>query len=313
MSAARWLFLFSPLSALLVGCGGGGPPEFKGPPVKVVCTTTIVADLVKRVGGDRVNVDVLMGPGVDPHRYIPTAGDRAKLEGAHLVFFNGLHLEGKMTDTFEKSRRRFRAFAVTRDLPPDRLRAAETDGGEHDPHVWFDVKLWADTIGPVQAELSKLDPDGAAGYAANAEAYRKELTALDGEVRAAVGTLPKERRVLVTGHDAFGYFGRAYDIDVRGLQGVSTASEVGTKDLDNLADFLGSKRIPAVFTETSIEDKGLRAVLDATRTKYGHAVRLIGGDDALYSDALGAPGTPGATYAGMVRHNVTVIVDALGK
>ncbi len=313
MFAARWMLLLLSICGLLVGCGGGGPPEFKGPPVKVVCTTTIVTDLVKRVGGDRVNVDVLMGPGVDPHRYIPTAGDRAKLEGAHLVFFNGLHLEGKMTDTFEKSRRRFRAFAVTRDLPHDQLRAADTDGGEHDPHVWFDVKLWAGTIGPVQAELSKLDPDGAAGYAANAEAYRKELTALDGEVRAAVGKLPKERRVLVTGHDAFGYFGRAYDIDVRGLQGVSTASEVGTKDLDQLADFLGSNRIPAVFTETSIEDKGLRAVLDATRAKYGHTVRLIGGDDALYSDALGAPGTPGATYTGMVRHNVTVIVDALGK
>lgn len=313
MSAARWLLLLAPICGVFVGCGGGGPPEFKGPPVKVVSTTTIVADLVKRVGGDRVIADVLMGPGVDPHRYFPTAGDRAKLEGAHLVFFNGLHLEGKMTDTFEKSRRRFRAFAVTRDLPADQLRAADTDGGEHDPHVWFDVKLWAGTIGPVQAELSKLDPEGAAGYAANGDAYRKELTALDAEVRAAVQKLPEERRILVTGHDAFGYFGRAYGIDVRGLQGVSTASDVGTKDLDELADFLGSKRIPAVFTETSIEDKGLRAVLDATRTKYGHSVRLVGGDDALYSDALGAAGTPGATYPGMVRHNVKVIVEALSR
>jgi manganese/zinc/iron transport system substrate-binding protein len=313
MFAPRWLLLLAPVCGLFVGCGSGGPPEFKGPPVKVVCTTTIVADLVKRVGGDRVEVDMLMGPGVDPHRYIPTAGDRARLEGAHLVFFNGLHLEGKMTDTFEKSRRRFRAFAVTRDLPADRLRAAETDGGEHDPHVWFDVKLWAGTIGPVQAELSKLDPDGAAGYAANADAYRKELLALDAEVRVAVGKLPEERRILVTGHDAFGYFGRAYGIQVRGLQGVSTASEVGTADRDSLAEFLGSKRIPAVFTETSIRDDGLQAVLETTRKKYGHTVRLVGGDDALYSDALGAPGTPGATYSGMVRHNVTVIVDALSK
>jgi manganese/zinc/iron transport system substrate-binding protein len=313
MSVARWLSLLAPLCGVVIGCGSSGPPEFKWPPVKVVCTTTIVADLAKRVGGDRVTVDVLMGPGVDPHRYIPTAGDRAKLEGAHLVFFNGLHLEGKMTDTFEKSRRRFRALAVTRDLPHDQLRAAEADGGEHDPHVWFDVKLWAGTVGPVLTELSKLDPDGSATYVANAEAYRKELVALDAEVRAAVEKLPKERRVLVTGHDAFGYFGRAYGIDVRGLQGVSTASEVGTADLDRLADFLGKNKIPAVFTETSIEDKGLRAVLDAARTKYGHTVRLVGGDDALYSDALGAPGTPGATYAGMVRHNVAVIVDALSK
>jgi len=313
MFAPRWLLLLVPWCGLFVGCGSGGPPEFQGPPVKVVCTTTIVADLVSRVGGDRVTVDVLMGPGVDPHRYIPTAGDRAKLEGAHIVFFNGLHLEGKMTDTFEKSRRRFRAFAVTRDLSHDQLRAADTDGGEHDPHVWFDVKLWAGTIGPVQAELSKLDPDGAAVYAANADAYRKELVALDAEVRAAVEKLPKARRVLVTGHDAFGYFGRAYGIEVRGLQGVSTASEVGTGERDALADFLGSKQIPAVFTETSVRDDGLQAVLETTRKKYGHTVRLVGGDDALYSDALGAPGSPGGTYAGMVRHNVTVIVDALSK
>jgi manganese/zinc/iron transport system substrate-binding protein len=254
-----------------------------------------------------------MGPGVDPHRYLPTAGDRARLEGAHLVFFNGLHLEGKMTDTFEKSRGRFRAFAVTRDIPPDQLRAADADGGEHDPHVWFDVKLWAKTISPVQAELAKLDPDGAASYAANADGYRKELDALDAEVRAEVARLSTERRVLVTGHDAFGYFGRAYGVEVRGLQGVSTASEVGTTDRDRLAEFLGSRRVPAVFTETSVPDEGLKAVLDTTRQRYGHTVRLVGGDAALYSDALGDPASPGGTYPGMVRHNVKVIVDALSK
>lgn len=297
----------------LVGCGGGGPPEFTGLPVRVVCTTTIVADVVKRVGGDRVAVEVLMGPGVDPHRYLPTAGDRAQLEGAHLVFFNGLHLEGKMTDTFEKSRRRFRAFAVTRDIPGGELRPADTDGGAHDPHVWFDVKLWAKTVEPVRAELAKLDPDGAAVYQTNANGYRDELEKLDAEVRATVGTLSKERRILVTGHDAFGYFGRAYGFEVRGLQGVSTASEVGTTDRDRLAEFLGSNRVPAVFTETSVPDEGLKAVLDTTRQKYGHAVRLVGGDDALYSDALGDAASSGGTYAGMVRHNVKVIVDALSK
>jgi manganese/zinc/iron transport system substrate-binding protein len=301
------------ICGILTGCGSSGPPAFTGPPVKVVCTTTIVADVVKRVGGDRVAVEVLMGPGVDPHRYLPTAGDRARLEGAHLVFFSGLHLEGKMTDTFEKARGRFRAFAVTRDIPPDHLRPADTDGGEHDPHVWFDVKLWARTIDPVQAELAKLDPDGAATYAANADAYRKELGALDAAVRAEVARLPTERRVLVTGHDAFGYFGRAYGFEVRGLQGVSTASEVGTTDRDRLAEFLGSRRVPAVFTETSVPDEGLKAVLDTTRQRYGHAVRLVGGDAALYSDALGDPASPGGTYPGMVRHNVRVIVEALSK
>ncbi|MBN9518417.1 zinc ABC transporter substrate-binding protein [bacterium] len=308
----RLVLLLSVCSAA-IGCGGGGPPEFTAPPVRVVCTTTIVADVVKHVGKERVAVETLMGPGVDPHRYLPTAGDREQLEGAHLVFFNGLHLEGKMTDTFEKSRRRFRAFAVTRDISERDLRPADTDGGAHDPHVWFDVKLWAKSIDPIRAELAKLDPGGAAFYMTNANDYRQELDKLDAEVRAAAGTLPKERRVLVTGHDAFGYFGRAYGFEVRGLQGVSTASEVGTTDRDRLAEFLGAQRVPAVFTETSVPDEGLKAVLDTTRQKYGHTVRLVGGDDALYSDALGAPTSPGGTYAGMVRHNIKVIVDALSK
>jgi manganese/zinc/iron transport system substrate-binding protein len=307
----RVLFGFFSVAFVAAGCGGGGPPAFAGPPVRVVCTTTIIADVVKRIGGGRVTVDVLMGPGVDPHRYLPAPSDRARLEAAHLVFFNGLHLEGKMTDTFEKSRNRFRAFPVTRDIPPNLLRTAEVDGGGQDPHVWFDVKMWARTVGVIEAELTKLDAAGGATYVANAITYRDELDALDAEVRKLIETLPKQRRILVTGHDAFGYFGRAYGFEVRGLQGVSTASEVGTTDRDELARFLGTKRVPAVFTETSVPDEGLKAVLDTTRQKYGHSVRLVGGDDALYSDALGDAASPGATYAGMVRHNVKVVVDAL--
>lgn len=307
------LVLTALAAGLLTGCGGGGPPAFTGPPVRVVCTTTIVADVAKRVGGERVAVETLMGPGVDPHRYLPTAGDRGRLEAAHLVMASGLHLEGKMTDTFEKSRRRFRAFAVTRDIPEADLRPADTDGGAHDPHVWFDVRLWAKTVEPVRDELTKLDPEGAQLYAANAAAVRKDLEALDAEVRGVVEKLPKDRRILVTSHDAFGYFGRAYGFEVRGLQGVSTASEVGTPDRDRLAEFLGTHRVPAVFTETSVPDEGLKAVLDTTRQKYGHTVRLVGGDDALYSDALGDPSSPGGTYRGMVLHNVNVIVDALTR
>ncbi|MBX9582789.1 MAG: zinc ABC transporter substrate-binding protein [Gemmataceae bacterium] len=296
------------------GCGGGGPPAFEGRgPIQVVCTTTLAADLVSRVGGDRVEVDTLMGPGVDPHRYLPTAGDRARLDAAHLVVFNGLHLEGKMTDVFEKGRDRYRAFAVTRDLDPASLRPAEVDGGEHDPHVWFDVALWAKTIPVVRDELTKLDPAGAEVYARNADAYAKELAALDAEVRAEVGKLPPARRVLVTSHDAFGYFGRAYGFEVHGLQGVSTASETGTQDRQRLARLLGQKKIPAVFTETSVPDDGLKAVLDTAYKDFGQKVTLVGGDDALYSDALGPPGSPGATYPGMIRHNVAVIVNALGK
>lgn len=297
----------------LVGCGGrAGPPKFEGPPVRVTCTTTIVADAVKRVGGDRVTIQMLMGPGVDPHKFIPEAGDRKKLDDAHVVFFNGLHLEGKMADLFEKNRDRWRAFAVAGAIPADKLRHADVDGGEHDPHVWFDVQLWKYAVGVVRDELAELDPSGADVYRANADAYLKELDALDAEIRKQLDTVPKERRVLVTSHDAFGYFGRAYGFEVIGLQGVSTASEIGTAQRSELAKTLGGRKIPAVFTETSVPSDGLKAVLDDVR-KGGHTVKLVGGEDALYSDALGEPGTPGETYAGMIRHNVNVIVNALSK
>jgi manganese/zinc/iron transport system substrate-binding protein len=297
----------------LTGCSNGGPPPFDGkPPVQVVCTTTIVADVAQRVGGDRVSVQTLMGAGVDPHKYLPLPSDRAKLEAAHLVFFNGLHLEGKMTDLFEKANGRIRGFAVTRDIPPGDLRAAEPGTEiQHDPHVWFDVRLWMKTVGCVRDELTALDRAGAETYARNADAYLTELAALDSEIREKINRIPKEQRILVTSHDAFGYFGRAYGFDVRGLQGVSTASETNTPDRQKLAEFLGSKRVPAVFTETSVPPEGLQAVLETTRRDWKHEVKLVGGDDALFSDALGEPGTPGGTYAGMVRHNVDTIVKAL--
>jgi manganese/zinc/iron transport system substrate-binding protein len=298
----------------MVGCSGGGPPPFEGPPVRAVCTTTIVADVVWKVGAKRVWVETLMGAGVDPHRYLPTAGDRAKLESAHIVFFNGLHLEGKMVDTFEKSHGRMRAVAVTNTIDRGSLRKAEIDGGgEHDPHVWFDVRLWMKTVECVRDELTSLDPAGAADYRANADAYLKELDELDAEIRKTLDRVPLERRVLVTSHDAFGYFGRAYGFEVKGLQGVSTASETGTKGRQELAAFLGKNKVPAVFTETSVPQEGLKAVLDTVRSDWKHEVKLIGGDDALYSDALGEPGSPGASYAGMIRHNAGVIVGALSK
>ena len=303
------------LAALaFTGCSGGEPPAFEKPPVRAVCTTTIVADVVQRVGGDRVKVETLMGAGVDPHRYLPTAGDRAKLEAAHLVFYSGLHLEGKMTDTFEKSHGRMRAVAVTRTISESELRPAEIEGGgPHDPHVWFDVKLWSKTVGCVRDELAALDPAGADTYRANADAYLKELAALDAEIRVTLDRVSTEKRVVVTSHDAFGYFGRAYRFEVKGLQGVSTVSETGTPDRQRLAEFLGKNRIPAVFTETSVPDAGLKAVLDTCRSDWKHDVKLVGGDDALYSDALGEPGTPGGTYPGMIRHNAETIVKALTR
>jgi manganese/zinc/iron transport system substrate-binding protein len=314
MRLAGLLLLITVVALTLgfVGCSGReGPPQFEGPPVRVVCTTTIVADVVRRIGGDRVQFETLMAAGVDPHKYISGAGDRKKLDDAHLVFLSGLHLEGKMAELFEKNHERWRAHAITDSIDRAQLLHADVDGGEHDPHVWFDVRLWSQTIPTVQKALSELDPAGAATYERNADQYKKELDALDGEVRAALEAIPTNRRVLVTSHDAFGYFGRAYGFEVIGLQGVSTASEVGTPQRDKLATLIGERRIPAVFTETSVPPVGLKGVLDDVYAKKKYKVNLIGGDDALYSDALGPPGSPGETYAGMIRHNVKVIVEAL--
>jgi manganese/zinc/iron transport system substrate-binding protein len=300
------------LAVAFIGCNGReGPPKFDGLPVRVVCTTTIVADVVQRVGGDRVQVQTLMGPGVDPHKHIPGAGDRKKLDDAHLVFLNGLHLEGKMADLFEKNRERWRAHAITSGIDRAQLLHADVDGGEHDPHVWFDVQLWSGTIGVVKNALAELDPAGAAVYERNAKDYSQELDELDKEIRKALEAVPTERRVLVTSHDAFGYFGRAYRFEVIGLQGVSTASELGTPQRDKLATLIGDRRIPAVFTETSVPPVGLKGVLDDVYAKKKYTVNLVGGDDALYSDALGSSDSQGGTYPGMIRHNVKVIVEAL--
>jgi manganese/zinc/iron transport system substrate-binding protein len=203
--------------------------------------------------------------------------------------------------------------AVTAKLDPARdLRRGEDGGdGPHDPHVWFDVAIWAKCIDPVRDALIEFDPANADDYRRNADAYRQTLSDLDRDVRAKVATLPAERRILVTSHDAFHYFAAAYGFEVKGLQGISTASEVGVDDRRALAEYLIKKRVPAVFGETSVPTKGLQSVLDSVAAASGRRVRLVGGDDALYSDSLGEAGTPAATYVGMVLHNVEVIVKAL--
>jgi manganese/zinc/iron transport system substrate-binding protein len=298
------------LSLLALGCQS----EPEGSRLRVVATTGMIADAVTRVGGDRVAVTCLMGPGVDPHRYTPTPGDLAALARAKVVVYNGLHLEGKMADVLAQPRPGVTAVPVAAALDPATdLRHGDGADGSHDPHVWFDVKLWMKCVAAVRDALEAADPAHAAEYRANADAYLTELAALDAEVRSKAEAIPKDRRVLVTSHDAFGYFAVAYGFEVRGLQGVSTAAETTTKDVTELAQFLGTRKIPAVFGETSVPPKGLQAVLDAVKAKYHFDVKLVGGDDALYSDALGEPGTPGDTYTGMVRHNIAVIASALGR
>lgn len=274
-------------------------------PVKVVCTTGMVADLARNVGGEHVEVSHLMGAGVDPHLYKASPGDVSQLNAADVIFYSGLHLEGKMTELFARMASRKPAFAVAERLPADRIVHAA--GGAADPHVWFDVSLWSQAADTVREVLCQFDPPHAQDYQSNAAAYQARLAELQQYAQEQLSTVAAERRVLVTAHDAFQYFGRAYDVEVRGIQGISTDSEAGVRQVNELVDFLVARKIKAVFVETSVSDQNVRSLLEGCKSR-GHDV-IIGGE--LYSDAMGRDGTPEGTYEGMVRHNVDTIVKAL--
>lgn len=274
-------------------------------PMKAVCTTGMVADLVRNVGGERVQVSQIMGEGVDPHLYKASPGDVNLLNGADVIFYSGLHLEGKMADVFVRMARKKPTFAVTEYVPEDKV--LDNHEGAFDPHLWFDVSLWAEAAGAVRDALKAFDPKHADEYQARADNYQSELRKLHEYAKIQLATVPKERRVLVTAHDAFRYFGRAYEVEVRGIQGISTESEAGVKEINTLVSFLVEKQIKAVFVESSVSDKNVRALLEGCRAR-GHTV-VIGGE--LFSDAMGKDGTPEGTYVGMVRHNVDTIVKAL--
>ena len=297
------------LCSLIVGCLPQPPaPTTTG--LRVVCTTTLVADLVRTIGGEAVDVEALMGPQIDPHRYQPTSGDIEKLSRAQLVFFHGLHLEGKMTDVLENNPR-LKGIAITRDIPVRELLSGGMDGGAHDPHVWFDRDLWTVCAGTVLGELRVAMPEKAVQFQANYDRWCAGVAAKLAPLEENLKALPAERKILVTSHDAFEYFGRRYGFAVHGLQGVSTSNETGTTEIGKLADLIGTKKIPAVFTETSVQNKGLARVLDDVRTRYRWDVAFIGGEQALYSDALGEATGPAGDYAGMMAHNLTVILKAL--
>jgi manganese/zinc/iron transport system substrate-binding protein len=308
--------------ALSIGCGNAsssahhGAPEKSwighkvGYPIRVVCTTGQVADLVRNVGGKHVQVEALMGPSVDPHQYKATLGDSRKLAEADVVFYNGLHLEGRMSDVLEHMAERKPTFAVTNAMlqkAPDKLRKPPEFEGGYDPHVWFDAQLWSLTIDYVAEKLGELDPQRRNYFIEYAGRYLSELQALDAECREQLASIPKSQRVLVTAHDAFGYFGAAYDIEVHGLQGISTADEADVATKDALVDLLVGRNIKAVFVETSVPHQNVENLIDLC-ARRGH--KLIEGGE-LYSDAMGKEGTPEATYAGMMRYNVKTIVHAL--
>jgi manganese/zinc/iron transport system substrate-binding protein len=273
-------------------------------PIKVVCTTGMVADLARNVGGKHVEATQIMGADVDPHLYKANSGDIARLNQADLIFYSGLHLEGKMTDIFDNMAQQRPVFPVAEYFPVKRVMA-EDEG--LDPHVWFDVSLWNEARGVVQEVLTKFDPKHAADYQTQGAAYKKELDELHAWAKNQIATIPKNQRVLITAHDAFRYFGKAYDIDVRGIQGISTESEASVKHVAQLVDHMVANKVKAVFVESSVNDRNVKSLIEGCSAR-GHTV-TIGG--TLYSDAMGAAGTPEGTYPGMVRHNVNTIVQAL--
>lgn len=304
----RKLFLSLTTLCLLAACTSAAPQtDISQRPIRVTTTIGMVTDIVQNVGGERVVVQGLMGPGVDPHLYKASESDVLRLSEADVVFYSGLHLEAAMTSVFEDLAGRVTAVAVTDPIDRSLLTAPPEFAGQYDPHVWFDVSLWMQTVNQVRDTLSTLDPGSAEYYAANATAYLAQLEELDAYVRAEAAKIPAEQRVLVTAHDAFGYFGRAYGFEVRGLQGISTETQAGTADVQALADFIVARQIPAVFVETSVPPRTIEAVQAAVQAQ-GFAVK-IGGH--LYSDAMGDPGTPEGTYIGMVKHNIDTIVSAL--
>jgi manganese/zinc/iron transport system substrate-binding protein len=277
--------------------------------MNVVVTTNIIGDLVRQVAGDRVTLTTLMGAGVDPHLYRASEGDVQTMAEADLVLYNGLHLEGKMTDVFaQMNERSVPTSALAADAVPDSLLIPSAEyASSYDPHVWFDVQLWRRVTQHVGDVLARRDTARAEAYRSSADAYAQRLDSLHQYVMRQAKRIPEDRRVLVTSHDAFRYLGQAYDIEVRGLQGISTASEAGTQDVQTLADFVVTRRIPALFVESSVSPRGIEAVQAAVKAK-GFQVQLGG---TLYGDALGDRGTPTGTYIGALRHNIDTIVQGL--
>ncbi|MCT4598168.1 MAG: zinc ABC transporter substrate-binding protein [Vallitalea sp.] len=272
----------------------------------IVATTTMIADLVSIIGGDNVSVQRLMGPGIDPHLYKASAGDVSLMHNADIVIYNGLHLEGKMGEIFENLNSEDKlVIEIASGIKEEDLIISENE--THDPHIWFNVLIWKDAAKVVRDGLINFDKENEVTYNENYEAYIKELDELHEYVQSRIDELPESKRILITAHDAFEYFGKTYGLQVKGLQGISTASEAGTGDVSALADFIVEHKISAIFIESSVPKKNVEALQEAVSAR-GFEVE-IGGE--LYSDSLGSTGTDAETYIGTVKSNVNTIVDAL--
>ncbi len=274
----------------------------------VVTTTTMLTDLVKNIGGEAIIVEGLMGSGVDPHLYKASEGDVMKFYNADMIFYSGLHLEGKLETVFEKMKHQGKTtIAVSDTLDKKKLIASETFASNYDPHIWFNIEYWKKIAQYVTNQLKKQDPKNAAIFEKNQEKYLATLKKLEEDLQTEINQLPKEKRILVTAHDAFNYFGQSYDFNVVGLQGLSTMTEAGVRDVQALSDFIIKNKVKAIFVESSVPKRTIEALQRAVNSK-GHEV-MIGG--ILYSDALGNAGTAEGKYEGMYRYNVKTIVEAL--
>lgn len=291
-------------SSLILGCKNATKKDDGR--LKVVTTTTMITDLVKNIGGDAVDVKGLMGSGVDPHLYKASEGDVTKLVNADIIFYNGLHLEGKLVEVFEKMKNKT-PIALAEEIDKSTLIGSDYFASNYDPHVWFNIEYFKQFAKKVTRVLSEKDPDQKATYEANENTYISKLDILQTKVNSIIETLPKEKRILVTAHDAFNYFGRSYGFEVVGLQGLSTATEAGVQDVQKLAAFIIEKDVKAIFVESSVPKRTIEALQAAVNSK-GHNVQIGG---TLYSDALGNAGTIEGTYIGMFEYNVTTIVNAL--
>lgn len=305
----RAILTWVPLLAVAAGSAQAQAPAQRRNPPAVLATTGMIGDLVREIGGDRIRLEVLMGPGVDPHLYKATRDDIARLLRADLVFYNGLLLEGKMADAFVRVARSGKpVHAVTELLPEDQLLEPAGAEGHFDPHVWMDARRWSRAADLIAERLIAQDAAGAASYRRNLAALQDRIRGLDAYAERTIASIPARQRVLVTAHDAFNYFAARYGIEVLGIQGLSTESEAGLRRLQELVEVLVTRSVPAVFVETSVSDRNVLALVEGAAAR-GHRV-VVGG--ALFSDAMGAPGTYEGSYIGMIDHNVTIIARALG-
>lgn len=304
-------------SFALAGCGSQDkghthqktlniPKKYQGSyPIKAIGTTGMVADLIRNIGGDHVRVEQLLGADIDPHVYKPTDKDTGRLASADIIFYSGLHLEGKMTEIFESMGRKTPCVGVADLL--DRKLITKDEENAWDPHIWFDVSLWSKAAGVVGDALVMYDPKNAETYKSNLARYQKELDDLHGFAQRRIAEIPEKQRVMITSHDAFQYFGKAYKIEVRGIQGISTDVEASVADITRLVNFIAERKVKAVFVETSVNKRAMQALIEGCAAK-GHSIENGG---TLFSDAMGEEGTPEGTYAGMIRHNVNTVVNAL--